>query len=46
MAAFGASGGYVTKESQRWNLERLVCGNEWIGWQTPEQLAGLLAAAS
>lgn len=43
VAAFGASGGYVTKNSDRWNLERFVSGNERIGWQTPEQLAGLLA---
>lgn len=46
LAAFGASGGYVTADSNRWNLERFVCANQVIGWQTPEQLEALLAGAA
>src|SRR5262249_3977896 len=45
-AAFGASGGFVTAHSERWNLERFVCGNRAIGWETPEQLRDLLLMAA
>ena len=37
LAAFGASGGYVTRESSRWNLPRLVCGAHWTSGRELEQ---------
>jgi len=39
LAAFGASGGYLTKGSFRWNLPRFVSGaSPPIGWRTPAEL--------
>lgn len=39
-AAFGTSAGFITAESDRWNLPRFVCG--WH-WKSAEQLAAILA---
>lgn len=39
LAAFGASGGYVTKTSPRWNLPRFVFGD---GWHNSDELIAIL----
>ncbi len=39
-AAFGTRAGSVTRDSDRWNLPRYVCGRDW---RSPEQLLDLLA---
>jgi len=44
IAAFVANGGYVTKQSPRWNLPRFVCGSQQVGWETPAGLLRLLHA--
>ncbi|NIP18343.1 MAG: polysaccharide deacetylase family protein [Xanthomonadales bacterium] len=38
-AAFGTRPGAVTRESDRWNLPRFVCGRDW---RTPAELLALL----
>lgn len=43
LAAFGASGGFVTRESSRWNIPRLVCGAHWT---SPGELRDVLTAAA
>ncbi|MEW6270498.1 MAG: polysaccharide deacetylase family protein [Thermodesulfobacteriota bacterium] len=43
LAAFGGSGGYVTRSSPRWNLPRFVCGAEW---GSPEGLQAILREAA
>jgi peptidoglycan/xylan/chitin deacetylase (PgdA/CDA1 family) len=40
VAAFGAGGGCVTPSSSRWDIPRLVFGQDWA---TPEELEQLLA---
>lgn len=40
-AAFGTAPGWITPDSDRWNLPRFVCGRDWT---TPGELLGLLAA--
>ncbi len=37
--ALGTQPGWVTRDSNRWNLPRFVCGRDW---QSPDQLLGLL----
>jgi len=47
LAAFGSSGGYVTKASPRWNLPRFVFGAPPPqGWRTPEELERILVGAA
>ncbi len=41
-AAFGTDAGYLSAESDRWNLPRFVCG--WH-WTSPEALGAILDAA-
>jgi len=38
-AALGTQPGYVTQDSNRWNMPRFICGRDW---QSPEQLLSLL----
>ncbi len=46
LAAFSASGGYLTKGSFRWNLPRFVCGaSPLIGWTTTAELKEMLQEA-
>jgi peptidoglycan/xylan/chitin deacetylase (PgdA/CDA1 family) len=46
IAAFGASGGYLTKGSFRWDLPRFVYGNlPPLGWRTTAELRDILYAA-
>lgn len=46
IAAFGASGGYLTKSSFRWDLPRFVCGSSPpSGWRTSGELQDILYAA-
>jgi ribosomal protein S18 acetylase RimI-like enzyme len=46
IAAFGGSGGYVTRASSRWDIPRFVHGApEGIGWKTPSQFKALLHEA-
>jgi len=43
MAAFGATGGYVTRTTARWNLPRFVCGAPWPeGWRSTDELIRIL----
>ena len=46
LAAFGASGGYLTKGSFRWNLPRLVSGAcPPAGWRTKDEFMEILNGA-
>jgi hypothetical protein len=45
LAAFGATGGYVTPASSRWHLPRFVCGSQLYGWQTTARLSEILHGA-
>jgi len=46
LAAFGASGGYLTKGSFRWNLPRFVSGaSPPVGWRTKDELMEILDGA-
>ena len=43
MAAFGAAGGYLRKDSPRWDLPRFVCGAPPpVGWRSPAELREFL----
>lgn len=43
IAAVGSSGGYLTKDSFRWDLPRFVCGNmPPFGWRSTEELMEIL----
>ena len=42
-AAVGTRPGWVTQDSNRWNLPRFVCGRDW---QSPDQLLSLLSGNS
>lgn len=45
-AAFGASGGYLTEDSFRWNLPRFVFGaSPPAGWRTAAELRQILRQA-
>jgi hypothetical protein len=45
LAAFGANGGFLTKDSFRWNLPRLVFGAlPPVGWRTVAELREVLHA--
>jgi peptidoglycan/xylan/chitin deacetylase (PgdA/CDA1 family) len=45
-AAFGASGGYLTRDSCRWNLPRFVLGaSPPAGWRTTAELRDILREA-
>ncbi len=46
-AAFGASGGYVTKMSPRWDLPRFVSAAPWpAGWRSTEELVHILQGSA
>ncbi len=45
LAAFGASGGYVTRASSRWDLPRFVSSSPVQGWQSPSGLISILDGA-
>jgi peptidoglycan/xylan/chitin deacetylase (PgdA/CDA1 family) len=46
VAAFGASGGYLTKDSLRWDLPRFVCSNlSPFGWRSTAELKNILRSA-
>ena len=42
LAAFGAPGGYLSRNSERWNLPRLVHN---LAWHSPEDFSALLTNA-
>jgi hypothetical protein len=46
LAAFGASGGYLVKDSPRWDLPRFVSGAPLpVGWRTKDELIEILDGA-
>jgi len=42
LAAFSTAGGYATRESNRWNIPRFMCG---LHWRSPEGLERILREA-
>ncbi len=46
IAAFGGNGGYVTRQSSRWDLPRFGSAAPWpAGWNSTEQLVQILRGA-
>jgi hypothetical protein len=43
VAAFTAAGGFLTADTDRWRIPRLVCGRDW---SSPDELRALLEGAS